>query len=297
MKHQPARLTHLLRAGLIYLFALAAANYSIGQARCFNPFDRPQPNQPHALEPSAVEATTSSSTDPCPQLAVLASVSMKHSASPDHYLVVVSWQTGQPQCFTIESYQVKGVVTFSSGQTRTFDQTTPAIGSSCKISVGGPPVENESGLPRVDCSVIARATAPAAGSTAGSLEAAPCTLLIPIQITRAVFDGLAAASDRRGHDGNNGFPKVRVEWKPDNLPKCILIDQFAVTVRIRADGKVHEKNVTVAGTERSAVVVVDSVAVDPRFVPDSVEAVVKATGKAVITGHDDRSASFEPTAR
>src|SRR5262249_20352675 len=102
---------------------------------------------------------------------------------------------------------------------------------------------------------------------------------------QAVFTGLV---NLPGNPSGTLFPKIKVSWQAPNPPPCYKIEQFAVTVLLRAPDGVRTKSVTVPGSQTTVEIVFDNFPAPANFQPGVITARVTASGAARIAGSDQR---------
>jgi hypothetical protein len=213
----------------------------------------------------------------------ITSITIDPKVPAANHTVKVTWNAQAPSCFSLERFVISGVVTFANRQTRAFQARATGNQNTISLNVAGG-IDRGFTPREVAATVAGFAKAPTRGQATlpASLSLTPsCPLIMGLEVTQAIFDGLQPAPTRPGQDF---FPKVKVSWRADNLPPCFAISEFELTVELRSGGKSHQKKITVPGNQRSAVVVVDSIAVGSSFVPDQISARTIGTGTARIEG-------------
>lgn len=228
---------------------------------------------------AALQFTSGGSSGSCPELPVqIVQFDAGPASLSPKYGIIAAWTANAPQCFTINRFIIKANVTFANGQTKSIQKTLPGSQTNFQGQVPG-----AGALPRqADVTVTAIATAPASGNMAypsGASLSGGCPK-IPVQITHTVFNGLQPIPNRPG----DFHPKVKAIWNVNGLPSCITVKEFKLTVRVEANGKEHQKTVTLPGNQLSADVVLTSVAVGSGFTPQQVKSQINASGTTLIKG-------------
>jgi hypothetical protein len=242
-------------------------------------------------------AYSSAATEACPVLPIrIASVTVSPLHPAREHTVNVSWEAKTPQCYAINKFSLKGVITFANGQKKGFTQTAPGNQTTVQIQVPGlltlPAPANPSLAPRsVEVVVSAEASAPVTGvasnfpppapGTSDIISAPPnsCLPLVGISGVQASFAGLIVSPE---NPNGTHFPKFKVNWQVDGLPSCYKINNFSVTVTLIREQK--SKTVSVAGGQTATEIIFDNFPVSADFRPGVFGANVKVNGTARITG-------------
>jgi hypothetical protein len=246
---------------------------------------------------STLATRPSASAEDCPALPVrIVKVTVSPLQPAPQHMVNVSWEAKRPQCYTINKFSLKGVITFANGEKKGFVQTAHGNQSTVQIQVPGlltlPALANPSLAPRsVEVVVSAEASAPVIGVAsnfpppapgAGDIISAPpnsCLPLVEVSGVQASFSGLVVSPE---NPIGTHFPKFKVIWRVNALPSCYKIDNFSVTVTLIREQK--SKTVTVAGGQTATEIIFDNFPVSADFRPGVIGANVKATGTARVTG-------------
>ncbi len=228
---------------------------------------------------SAFQLSSGGSSGSCPDLpAQVVQLDVAPALLASKYSIKTAWSANAPQCFTIRRFIVKANITFANGQTKSIQKSLSPSQTSFQGDVPG-----AGSLPRfADVTITAIATAPASGivaSPSGIGLSGNCPS-IPVHITQTLFNGLQPIPNRPG----DYYPKVKVVWNVNGLLPCIAVKEFKLTVRVGADGKEHQRTVTLPSNQLSADVVITSVAVGSGFTPQQVKSQIQASGTARIEG-------------
>ena len=252
-----------------------------------------------------VNASAIAQPTACPELPVrITRVELTPQQPAQQHIVKVAWAASAPPCYTINRFNLRGIITFANGQTKTFAQSVAGNQTSVQIQVAGlatntPPLLVTQGMiPRsVKVALTAEAGAAITGVArnlnatppgAGDVVSAPptsCLPLVQIQNVQAVFTGLVTSPE---NPNGTHFPKVKVSWQLNALPPCYKIERFSVTALLRGTGGTRSKTVTVSGTQTETEIVFDNFPVAANFTAGLILANVRASGTGRITGSDQR---------
>lgn len=251
-------------------------------------------------------ANASAAAEPaCPELRVrITSVELTPQQPAQQHIVKVAWAASAPPCYTLNNFNLRGVITFANGQTKSFAQSVAGNQTSVQIQVPGlatnttPSLAQPGMIPRsVKVGLSAEASATIAGAAGnlntaspseGDVVSAPptsCLPLVQIQNVQAVFAGLVFSPE---NPNGTHFPKVKVSWQVYALPPCYRIEKFTVSALLRGTGGTRSKTVTVSGNQTATEIVFGNFPVAVNFTAGLILANVRASGTAKITGSDQR---------